>query len=55
MKLLDLPLEVFRQILGYAIPTRASDLGPDIFRAYLSTVHLQLVSKAFYREVTAEL
>lgn len=54
-RLPDLPYDVFRHVIAYAIPAEASDLSPDTFRAYRSTVHLQLVSEVFYREVARQL
>ena len=55
MKLLDLPLELFRHIMAYAIPEEASDLDINTFRAYHPTMHLLLVSKAFCSEVKLQL
>ena len=54
-RLLDLPHDIFQHIIAYTIPAEASDLNPDTYKAYKSTVHLQLVSEVFYREVTRQL
>ena len=55
MALLQLPIDVFKDIIAHAIPREASELHPVTFSPRCNTLTLQLVHSAFYYQVVTQL